>query len=240
VADIIKLTLALTVIAALSGLAIGAANVKTRDKIAEQELRARNAAIEAVFPKGAEIGEMRDSGGILPGRYWNAFIDGKLAGHAFEMSGAGYAGDIKFMVGVGLDGKILGMTVISHDETPGLGDRVNEVASTKYIWNLFAREEKPKPWFAEQFEGLSALRPIAIDKGAGEWHALDAQARAGLKDKNAVTAITGSTVTTAAFTRAIGKKIAPYLEELGGYCCPATRKQKESEELPEVSIEGTD
>jgi hypothetical protein len=110
-----------------------------------------------------------------------------------------------------------------------LGSRANEIASTKYIWFPVGGDDNAKPWFTEQFEGISSLKPINVDKSAAEWHRLDEPARASLRDKNAISAITGSTITTVAFTRAIEQKVSVYLEELGGYCCPATRKRKEAE-----------
>jgi electron transport complex protein RnfG len=236
VGEIIKLTLALTIVTAIAGLAVGMANVRTKDQIAAKELLTKQVAVEAVFPAGTEISEMNDKGGgVVPDRYWVGFSDGKIIGYAFVMSGRGYdAADIKFMVGIGLDGKILGITVISHNETPGLGNRITEIASTKYIWNPFGKTEKIKPWFTEQFEGVSSLEPIAVDKGVGEWHNLDDEERLLLKNKNAVTAITGSTITTAAFTRAIEQKASIYLKELGGYCCPAKRKDAEDGANEEV------
>jgi electron transport complex protein RnfG len=238
VLDIIKMIFALTIISAVAGLAIGVANGKTAEKIAEQQRQARLSAIEAVFPKGSEINEMKDSGGVLPEKYWTAFSeDGTLFAYAFEMSGRGYAGDVKFMVGVALDGKILGITVLDHNETPGLGSRVGEIPSSKYIWYPVGGAGESKAWFTEQFEGLSSLKPISIDKQAGEWHKLDENARAALKSKHAVTAITGSTITTAAFTRAIEQKVSIYLKELGGYCCPATKLRKEAEAQAEAETE---
>jgi len=216
VADIIKMILALTIISAAAGVAIGAANGKTAEKIAEQQRQARLSAIEAVFPNGVEISEIKDSGGVLPDKYWTASSDGKLTAYAFEMIGRGYAGDVKFMVGMAVDGKILGITVLDQSETPGLGSRVNEIPSSKYIWYPVGGASESKPWFTEQFEGLSSLKPISIDKISGEWHKLDGQTRTALKNKNAVTAITGSTITTAAFTRTIEQKASVYLKELGG------------------------
>jgi electron transport complex protein RnfG len=228
--EIIKLTLALTIVTVISGLAVGMANIRTKDQIAEKELSAKREAVEAVFPAGVEITEMNDKGGgVVPDKYWVGFSNDTIVGYAFVLSDRGYdAMDIKFMAGVGLDGKILGITIVSHNETPGLGDRVSEVASGKYIWNPLVKTEKAKPWFTEQFEGLSSLKPITIDKTIGEWHNLDDDAKSSLKHKNAVTAISGSTITTKAFTRAIEQKLSAYLKELGGYCCPETRKKAEA------------
>ncbi len=37
----------------------------------------------------------------------------------------GYSGDIKLIVGINVDGSIAGVRVLSHKETPGLGDKVD-------------------------------------------------------------------------------------------------------------------
>jgi electron transport complex protein RnfG len=210
--EMFKMIAALAIISALAGLAIGAANEKTKDKVAEQEKLTERAAIEAVFPQGAVIKEER-GGGLLPDRYWSASLGG-AAGYAFEVSGRGYADDIRFMVGVDNGGKILGVSVLSHSETPGLGDRINEVASNEYIWYPLGGGGPAKPWFTQQFEGLAASRPIGINKSAGEWHSLDEQKREELRNKNEVTAITGSTISTRAFTNGILKAVGGYVEAL--------------------------
>ncbi|NJD31325.1 MAG: electron transport complex subunit RsxG [Gammaproteobacteria bacterium] len=38
----------------------------------------------------------------------------------------GYAGSIRLLVAVGMDGRLLGVRVLSHKETPGLGDAIDE------------------------------------------------------------------------------------------------------------------
>jgi electron transport complex protein RnfG len=213
--DMIKMIVALAIISALAGLAIGAAYDKTAEKIAEQERLAAQEAIKAVFPPGAAIKEEK-GGGPLPEKYWSASIGG-TTGYAFEVSGIGYAGagsPIKFMVGVAHDGKILGITVLSHNETPGLGSRVNEVAAAKYVWYPVGGDRQSKPWFTEQFENLTLHKPLGINKSLGEWHGLDEQKRAELKDKNEVTAITGSTISTKAFTNGISQIVGGYVKAL--------------------------
>lgn len=228
--DIIKLTFTLALISTIAGFAIGAVNDRTKDRIAEQQLAARKYAIEAVFADDIDdIREMKAKGaGIVPDLYWTGFKNGKLAGYAFEVSGRGYAGDIKFMVGVDVAGKITGVSVLDHNETPGLGSRVNEVPSTRYVWNPFVGEDAEKPWFTEQFENLSSMNVINVDRG-GEWHTLGDDARENLRDRNAVTAITGSTITTTAFTRAIEQHVATYVRELAGHCCIERKLESESE-----------
>lgn len=55
---------------------------------------------------------------------YRAIKDGKVTGVAYEIYGSGYAGEIKLMLGVDAEGKILGVRVLAHKETPGLGDKI--------------------------------------------------------------------------------------------------------------------
>jgi electron transport complex protein RnfG len=51
---------------------------------------------------------------------------------AWEISGQGYAGEIRLIMGLDAKGNILGVRVLSHAETPGLGDKI-EVAKDSWI-----------------------------------------------------------------------------------------------------------
>lgn len=68
---------------------------------------------------------------------------GRVTGVAYEIFGSGYAGEIKLMMGIDADGKVLGVRVLAHKETPGLGDKI---------------EVKKGPWI-ERFTGLSVGNP---------------------------------------------------------------------------------
>lgn len=66
-----------------------------------------------------------------------------VTGVAYEIFGTGYAGEIRLMMGIATDGKLLGVRVLAHKETPGLGDKI---------------EAKKGPWI-ERFTGLSLGNP---------------------------------------------------------------------------------
>jgi electron transport complex protein RnfG len=55
----------------------------------------------------------------------------------------GYAGPIRILLGITMDGSVTGVRILEHRETPGLGDKI---ASTKSDWVL-------------QFDGLSLRNP---------------------------------------------------------------------------------
>jgi len=69
--------------------------------------------------------------------------NGRVTGVAYEIFGTGYAGEIKLMMGIDAGGKLLGVRVLAHKETPGLGDKI---------------EVKKGPWI-ERFTGLSMGNP---------------------------------------------------------------------------------
>lgn len=75
---------------------------------------------------------------------YRAIKDGKVTGVAYEIHGSGYAGEMKLMLGVDAEGKVLGVRVLAHKETPGLGDKI---------------EVKKGDWIL-RFTGLSLANPL--------------------------------------------------------------------------------
>ena len=97
-----------------------------------------------------------------------------LTAFAYQVSGPGYAGPIAVMLGVDATGKILGTRVISHSETPGLGDKI---------------EIKRDNWI-ESFTGLSLGAP-PVD----QWKVK--------KDGGDFDQFTGATITPRAVIKAV-------------------------------------
>jgi len=59
--------------------------------------------------------------------------DNQVSAVAYRVIGYGYSGEIELIMGLDSDGKILGVRVLSHAETPGLGDKIED---TKSDWIL--------------------------------------------------------------------------------------------------------
>jgi electron transport complex protein RnfG len=74
---------------------------------------------------------------------YRAIKNGQVTGLAYEIFGSGYAGEMKLMLGMDTQGKVLGVRVLAHKETPGLGDKM---------------EEKKGDWIL-RFAGLSLGNP---------------------------------------------------------------------------------
>jgi electron transport complex protein RnfG len=100
--------------------------------------------------------------------------NGEVTAVAFKMlAQGGYAGPLTLMLGLDRDGKILGVRVISHAETPGLGDKV-ETAKSDWILKFTGRSLDDTPasgWRVkkdggdfDQFAGAT-ITPRAVVKG---------------------------------------------------------------------------
>ncbi|MEY4591543.1 MAG: hypothetical protein RIR18_438 [Pseudomonadota bacterium] len=74
---------------------------------------------------------------------FRATKNGVVTGVAYEIFGTGYAGEMRLMMGIDAGGKVLGVRVLAHKETPGLGDKI---------------EVKKGDWI-EKFTGLSVGNP---------------------------------------------------------------------------------
>lgn len=204
--DIIKLTATLVIISVVAGLAIAFTNGKTADKIALQKLQAEQEALKSVFPEGSEISAIENDT-TIGNKYWTSSRGGEVTGYAFKGSNRGFSSDIEFIAGVNSEGEILGLVILSQAETPGLGTRVEEVVSKKYIWNAFSKKkdsQKTNPWFTEQFRGITVRKDISVDK-SGEWHSKSEDEKKKLLEDNSVSALTGATISTKAVISGVKK-----------------------------------
>ncbi len=122
---ILRLALTLLLITGFVGAALAGVNAITAPVIAQITAQKTQAAIEAVLPGGGEalIG-YTDPTGLVQAAY------GSDTGYAIQVAPKGFGGEIVMMVGVDKDGKVLGIDIISHAETAGLGD-VAASSSTK-------------------------------------------------------------------------------------------------------------
>ncbi len=119
--SILKLGLILLVIAGIAGALLGTARALTADSIARQEKLANETAIKELIPNADEFKDIDDIADEKILAATEALKGGDTVGYALRVSTKGYGGDIVFMVGIAVDGKILGVRILSHSETPGLG-----------------------------------------------------------------------------------------------------------------------
>ena len=169
----------LGIVAMLSGLALVVANTATQPGIAAAEQRDLQSSLEQVLPSGFASNDLvRDtilvSGGDGPPRtvYRARTAAGAICGTVFQVSGRGYAGDINILIGLDRDGRLLGARVIKHQETPGLGDKI-ESAKSRWIDDFAGKSlasPPPAQWAVkkdggvfDQFAGAT-ITPRAVVK----------------------------------------------------------------------------
>lgn len=115
----------------------------------------------------------------------------RVSAVAYRVTGKGYGGDIVIIMGVDRDGEILGVRVVQHAETPGLGDKV-DVRKSRWIDAFkglsFANTAAAK-WAVkkdggqfDQFSGAT-ITPRAVVKAVRDGLALFSANRARMLDE---------------------------------------------------------
>jgi len=116
-----SLTLFITSVLVIAGLSF--VYDFTREPIAIQQRRAKDAAMRAVLPQASDFRPAQPqvtSGNIVA--IYEAFDSSGLVGYVVQLAPKGYSGPIDLMVGVCVtEKKVTGMRILRHTETPGLG-----------------------------------------------------------------------------------------------------------------------
>lgn len=100
----------------------------TAPAIEAAEARDLMASLTQVLPGGFDNELLADKVAV-PGpdgevTVWRARRTGVINGVVFKVTGKGYAGPIVCLLGLDPGGKVLGVRVLKHAETPGLGDKI--------------------------------------------------------------------------------------------------------------------
>ena len=117
-AYILKLAGTLFLITAIVALALAGVNSITAPRIDAINAQKTQEAVEDVLPGGGELlpeGSYDNQGGKI------AEVYASEKGYAVKVLPMGFDNTITMMVGVDLEGKVTGITIISHTETAGLG-----------------------------------------------------------------------------------------------------------------------
>jgi electron transport complex protein RnfG len=175
---------------AVVGVALVAyTQLETSERIAENERQVLLRSLYALIPQQefdndiATDTHLLEASGLLgttePGVVYRARKNGLPVAAVFNVIATdGYSGSIYLLVGVYNDGRIAGVRVVKHNETPGLGDAI---------------EDRKSDWTAG-FNGKSLGNPLAelwkVKRDGGEFDQL-----------------TGATITPRAIVKAVKKTL---------------------------------
>ncbi|HEX6928013.1 MAG TPA: RnfABCDGE type electron transport complex subunit G, partial [Gammaproteobacteria bacterium] len=93
----------------------------------------------------------------VPVTVYRAYKDGEPVAALFtSVAPDGYSGPIYLLVGIHADGRIAGVRVLGHKETPGLGDPI-EIERSDWITGFDGRslgDPPPQQWDVERYGGV--------------------------------------------------------------------------------------
>ncbi len=147
--SITRNAIGLGLFAIITGGTIALTQGLTEERIEEQAARAEAKALFEIIPEEAHDNALLKDTVTLPTSTlsdeqkamtaWVARQDGRPMGLILPVVASdGYSGEIRLLVGVNLKGKVLGVRVTSHRETPGLGDKV-ETKKSDWIYAFEGR-----------------------------------------------------------------------------------------------------
>ena len=135
--------------ALLASVLLGVTNCSTEGTIQRRLDEDLKKSLEEVVPAALHDNDMLQDTVKVPSAEYNiganettvylAKKSGNVTAVCFKfIAPDGYSGAINMIMGVDRDGNILGVRVLSHKETPGLGDKI-EVAKSDWILNFVGR-----------------------------------------------------------------------------------------------------
>lgn len=136
-------TLGLGIFAVVTAGLIAVTQVSTNDRIADNERKAKAKALYEIVDKNSIDNDLLEgafdlvaptvTGFSEPVKAYRATKDGKVVAVILPATAPdGYSGNIGLIVGISAVGETLGVRVLSHKETPGLGDKV-ELSKSDWV-----------------------------------------------------------------------------------------------------------
>lgn len=148
---VLKLSIFLLTVCAIIGWGVSYANSLTQPLIRLAEKKAQEEGLKEVFSAADEFQEETEkylpAGSSVVKQVFIAYNAGEPVGVIYTVEPKGYGGTIQTLVGFDIKEKVITkIKVLSHSETPGLGDKATE------------------PWFVQRFQQKSAAQELEVVK----------------------------------------------------------------------------
>jgi electron transport complex protein RnfG len=169
--------LLLGVVALLASGALAVVSGATGPAIAAAEAKDLRDSLSEVLPAGlADNDFLKDTVEVekdgKPLTIYRARHGSEMKAVLFKVAERGYAGDIQVLMAVDMDGRTLGVRVLKHTETPGLGDKI-EVKKDDWVLDFNGKslgEPTPEKWGVKKDNGVfdqfagATITPRAVVK----------------------------------------------------------------------------
>ncbi len=155
----LKLGITLLIISAVAAGILAFSNEATKFKIAEIELKNTQDALAGIF---GEVEDYTDIEKDDLAKFENMQLEdeklqavyeieeaGEVVGHSVTTVTNGFGGPVEIMVGFSSEGQVLGVRVLKHGETAGIGSKAAEAE------------------FTDTFEGLPTSEEIEVETISG-------------------------------------------------------------------------
>lgn len=118
----IKTSLILAIVCIISASALGYFYKLTTPIIEKRQIEDQLSLQREVLPQASDFKEVKLNNKSI----YIGISDGKVIGGVAKVEIKGYGGTIELIVGVDNAGKVTGVRVLSHSETPGLGEKATK------------------------------------------------------------------------------------------------------------------
>jgi len=123
--DILKITVTLVVFYVIGGFILAFVYAKASPMIYKNNEEAEKRALKELMPEAEDISKLGDwSIHDKHAKYFIAKKGGETVGYIIQSFGKGYSSYINTFVAVDKDFKVQKINILSHGETPGLGDEI--------------------------------------------------------------------------------------------------------------------
>lgn len=170
--EMIKITISLVVIFVSAGIIMAGVFAKTAPIMAEAQKREKEEALKKLMPEAEKIAE---AGKWEPfhkhAEYYEAKKGNDIIGYIASTFGKGYSSYISILVAVDPDMKVKKINILSHGETPGLGDEIEqEYFKRRFEGKSLDQLEVVKTETTDKIQAISGatISSRAVTKGVRE------------------------------------------------------------------------
>ncbi len=148
--SVLNITVRLLLVCSIIAAVVAGVNALTVERIAENEAKVINETIRSVFVEGKITGTdyEQDDKSVTSIYRVDDESDGSVLGYSVICAPSGFGGEIQMMVAFDANKAITSVRVMSHSETPGIGDKINSA---------------DEAWFTEQFAGKNSQLSFGND-----------------------------------------------------------------------------